>query len=72
MKKKRRDLMLTKFRKIWDWIGKDLCKESKINYCSVDEFMDQKLIHLSKVKPFHYIFCMDSSSSMSGDRWEDL
>lgn len=64
-----------RFKLAWTLIGKRICqeryKDSKMKYVEYN----QAIIDNQKVKqalPKNYIYMIDSSGSMHGDRWKDL
>ncbi len=55
-----------KFLTVWGKVGRELCKKHNMKYVTYNT--TPGIIHES----FHYILLLDGSSSMRGQRWEDL
>jgi hypothetical protein len=59
-----------KFIRAWDMAGEVICKKFEMKYVKSNALDAQKAA--MNDKPTHYIFALDDSGSMQGQKWKDL
>jgi len=55
----------------WDLAGQTFCDKYNMKFVKANVVEQQKQI-VSKANPTHYIFALDESGSMIGDKWNQL
>jgi hypothetical protein len=62
-----------KFIKAWDLAGEIICKKFEMKYVKSNALDAQKAaMSATTTQPTHYIFALDDSGSMYGQKWSDL
>jgi len=61
-----------KFGIAWEIIGERICTETYASQNMIYVPYNQTMIQKQKLKPTSYIYMIDTSSSMKGDKWKEL